>query len=333
MSVRWGEFARLAVRKMAGVQPGETFLVLADTWTDLDVAHACLAAGIDRGARASLLVITRMAQDDPGELDPVTVAAIERADVVLGLCETMFVEKPSTERALEAGTRIASTNVKGMEEFVVEGIRDVDYDLMVEIANRIGALWQRTTCCRVSSPLGTDLTFDMRDRPIDVGSGMAQRPGQADFFPGVSVANAPIEESIEGTIVVDGNIPPGRLVREPVTVHIEKGVIASIEGGADAAALRAHFAASGDPVATHLCHFTLGLNPRARTSGSIHQDEHVLGAITFGFGSQAPAFGGTVPPCGVHCDLVLTTGRIELDGTVMLDANRLSDDLGLGGLA
>ncbi len=332
MSLRWGRFAEEAVHRMAQAKPGEKLLVLTDSWADQEIAQACFAAAESAGARATLLVMPRMAPTDDSELDDVTAAAIANADVVLGICESMFTAKTATEDALENGTRIAATNPKGMEDFAIEGLLEVDYDKMIEVAHSIGAIWQRTELCRVTSPYGTDISYDMRDRPLDVGTGMAVQPGDCDYFPGVSVANAPIESTINGTIVVDGNIPPGRLAREPVTLHLEKGVIVAIEGGADAAAVRAYFEASGDPVAKHLCHFTLGLNPRAQTTGSVHQDEHVLGAVTYGFGQQAAGFGGCVPPCNVHCDVVLTTARIECDGQVMLDNNELNEELGLGGI-
>ena len=330
--LRWGEFAHIAVRDMAAVKAGETLLVLADTWTDMDIAEACMVAGINAGANAQLLVIPRMAPTDTTEFNASIAGAITGADVILGLCPTMFIEKAATAEARANGTRIASTDVIGMEDFAIEGICDVDYGRMVEIARRIREIWIGTELCRVTSALGTDISFDMRGRPIEIGDGVATEPGTSNFFPGVSVANAPIESTINGIIVVDGNIPPSRLVSAPVTVHVEAGVIARIEGGADASQLRAHFAASGDPIATHLCHFTLGLNPMARTSGSIHQDEHVLGAITFGFGDQDPDFGGDVPDCGMHCDLVLTSGKIECDGQMLCQDNRLNEELGLGGL-
>ena len=333
MSSRWKDFGDIAVRRMSGTQAGENLLILSDTKTDPEVAQACFDAGIAAGARPSLLLIPFMSPTDVSELDETTIAAIAGANVVIGVCETMFMSKASTDKALEAGVRIAATNVNGMEDFAIEGIRDVDYDRMIEVGTCIGELWQGTEICRVTSPYGTNITFDLRDRPIDLGTGMATEPGQADFFPGVSVANAPVESTIQGTIVVDGNIPPGRLPKAPVTLQIKDGVIVNFEGGEDADALRSYFAESGDPIATHLCHFTLGLNPRARTSGSVHQDEHVLGAVTFGFGSQAPAFGGTVPPCNVHCDVVLTTAKIECDGRIMLEANKLNEEMGFGGLS
>ena len=332
-SLRWGEFAAVAVSRMANVKPGEKLLVLADTWTDMDIAEACLNAGIVAGADAQLLVIPRMAATDTTEFNASTAGAIIGADVVLGLCETMFVEKEATKVARKTGTRVTATNVTGMEDFAIEGINDVDYERMIEIARTIGDIWQKTRLCRVTSELGTDISFDLRGRPIDIGDGTVSEPGESDFFPGVSVSNAPIESTINGVIVVDGNVPPGRLVNTPVTVTVKNGVITNIEGGADAASLRAHFERTGDPIATHLCHFTLGLNPRAVTSGSIHQDEHVLGAVTFGFGDQDPGFGGDVPDCGVHCDLVLNTATIDCDGQRMCEDNKLSEAMGLGGLS
>ncbi len=329
---RWDEFGEIAVRRMGQVKPGESLLILADTKTDMEVAQACLTAGINASADTQLLVIPWMASTDTREFNETTVGAIQGADVIIGLCETMFVEKESTEVARKNGTRIAATTVSGMEDFAIKGIVDVDYEKMIEIAKRGCVLWENTNICRVTSALGTDIHFLMKGRPALIGDGMATEPGEADFFPGVSMANAPVEETINGTIVIDGNIPPGRLVEAPVTCRLERGVIVDIEGGVDASALMRQFEESGDPIAKHLCHFTLGLNPRAKTTGHVHQDEHVLGAVTFGFGSQDPDFKGNVPPCKVHFDVVLMSPTILLDDVVMCENNRLNPDLGLGGL-
>ncbi len=329
---RWDEFAEIAVHRMGHVKPGENLLILADTKTDMVVAEACLKAGINAKADTQLLVIPWMASTDTREFNKTTVGAIHGADVIVGLCETMFVEKTSTEAARKKGTRIAATTVAGMEDFAIAGIVDVDYEKMIAVAKRGCELWESTKVCRVTSPLGTDIHFLMKGRPVLIGDGMATEPGEADFFPGVSIANAPVEETINGTLVIDGNIPPGRLVEVPVTCRLDRGVIVDISGAADARALEQQFEESNDPIAKHLCHFTLGLNPRAKTTGHVHQDEHVLGAVTFGFGSQDPDFKGNVPPCKVHFDVVLKSPTILLDDIVMCANNRLNPDLGLGGL-
>ena len=59
----------------------------------------------------------------------------------------------------------------------------------------------------------------------------------------------------------------------------------------------------------------------------MHQDEHVLGAITFGFGNQDPSFKGAVGAAKVHADVVLLSPTVILDGVLMLEKNRLNPDL------
>jgi leucyl aminopeptidase (aminopeptidase T) len=161
---------------------------------------------------------------------------------------------------------------------------------------------------------------------------MATEPGEADWFPGVDASMAPVEETINGIIVVDGSVKPGGLVRTPITCHLEKGVITAIEGGDDANTWRSLLESTGDPKAFHVCHFTLGLNPRARMSGHGPQDEHVLGAVTFGLGDQDASYEGTVGPATVHLDVILASPTVAIDGVVMCQDNRLNPGLGLGGL-
>lgn len=328
----WKKFAEVAVTKMALAKSGESLLIVADTKTNQEATFACAAAGLAAGIDTYTLILPWMEPTDTRDLGKVAAGAIQGADVILGLCETMFVEKDATEKARAKGTRVAATTLAGMEEFALAGILEVDYDLMIQTAEKARGIWENSKNCRVTSALGTDISFKMEGRPVLIGDGLATEPGEADFFPGVSIANAPVESSINGIVVIDGNIPPGQLVEEPVRCFLEQGIITRIEGGRDAELLRAYFDKSGDPIARHLCHFTLGLNPCAKTTGNVHQDEHVLGAVTFGFGSQDPDFKGTVPDCSVHCDVVLTSVTITLDGTIMCENNRLNTDLGLEAL-
>ena len=113
---------------------------------------------------------------------------------------------------------------------------------------------------------------------------------------------------------------------------MEKGVITAIEGGADADVLRSRLESTGNPKAFHLCHFNVGMNPAARMGVKMMQDEMVMGAATFGFGSQDPIFEGTVGLVKMHTDVVLASPTIYLDGVVMCENEKFNPDLGLGGL-
>jgi leucyl aminopeptidase (aminopeptidase T) len=327
--LRWGEFADVAVRRMAKVKPGENLLILADTWTNMEIAQACLIAGLNAKANTQLLVISKMSRTDTREFNPSTTGAILGADVILSLCEVTYIYKEAGRKARDKGIRIAATVPRGMEDYVIEGILDIDYPAMIKMMEKVKELWEKTDVCKVTSPLGTDISFRLKGRLAWPEDGIAAED-DVGYFPGGLVAIGPIEETINGTIVIDGSISPGGLISVPIICHVEKGVITAIESGPDANAWRSRLESTGDPKAFNVAHFTVGVNPRAKMSGVHIQDERVYGSVTFGFGHQDRLFQGTAGVAKIHCDAVLTSPSVTLDGVLMCEKNRFNPDLGLG---
>ena len=144
---------------------------------------------------------------------------IQGADVIVNLCESMdnLNVRAATMKAREKGTCIVSTEPRGIEDFVIESVLADDYPLMIKVAEKICELWEKTEVCQVTSPLGTDVSFRLKGRPGTVVDGMATEPGELDYFPNAAVSIAPVEETINGTIVIDGCISPGGLVSAPIT--------------------------------------------------------------------------------------------------------------------
>jgi len=321
---KWFDFAKVVVNEMACVKKNENLLILADTWTDLGVAELCFEAGRNIGAKSNLHVFPLMAHDDVSELDEILSNAIIASDVIIGLCETMFIEKKATRMAREKGTRISSAILRGMEEFAIEGLLNVDYNKMMLESKKISETWRKTKLCNVSCSNGTDISFSLEGRPVDIGDGISDKPGEADFFPGVDINIAPIENTINGKIVVDGCIAPGNgIVDELITLNLVNGVIENIEGGKDASLFLKSLENANDQKVFHLCHFTLGLNPAAKKSNNMHECEHVVGAVTFGFGDQDPGFKGTVGEAKLHSDVVIMSPKITLDNEILVENNKI----------
>lgn len=196
-------------------------------------------------------------------------------------------------------------------------------------------LWNKTTVCRVTSKLGTDFSFNFAvgndRRPIIVGDGAASAPGEIDFFPGIQINVCPVEETINGKVVVDGSVSPGGVVSEPVILTLEKGKITNIEGGKSAADWKAYLESFGDPAETFIydfAHFSVGMNPQAQISGNMIEDERVVGAITLGFGNKSGDFGGPKRRSFYHVDAVIASPTIYLDGAVQNDGTILNKELG-----
>ena len=333
--LRWGEWGEAVVRMMVNAKPGENLLILTNTGINTEMGHACLIAGINTKANTQLMTLPQLTSREFSRELPSVVGAIEGANVIITLGQ---IPNASIEAALlrfrEKGGRVTQCEHQEIDDWVIGGVLDIDYELMSEVANRICELWSNTERCQVTSPLGTDVSFQLKGRPALPGDGRALRPGDMDFFPGATPSIAPVESTINGIVVIDGTLDdPLGPVSEPVTLHLEKGVITKIEGGEDADALRTRLHSTGDPKALAVCHWNVGINPRARLGNRMAEDEMVMGAITFGFGSQDPIFQGTVGPAKMHSDVVLTSGTIILDGIVMIEDGVLNPDLGLGGLS
>jgi len=218
--------------------------------------------------------------------------------------------------------------VEGIEDYCIAALVNVDLDKMFENADIIAKLWEETDECRVTSPYGTDITFKMGGRPSLVSDGALTYDGEVDFYPGAQVSIAPLEESINGTIVVDASDNVSGLVHNNYSLIVVDGVITEVVGDGEGDAMRTWLATRNDDVIYKICHFSIGLNPKAGISGHLMEDERVLASVDFGFGYQDPKFGGTVGYSPYHADIMMANPDIYLDGKLMSTANRLEDGYG-----
>jgi len=327
--IKWSKFAEKTVTELARVKEGENLLILADVNTNMDIAEACLAAGLEKTSNAQLLVMRRILDNETGELNPVIHNAVVNSDIVIGLFQgSKFFSTNTRKEAVKRGTRIISTQPIGIEEYIIQAVVDVDFQKMRKNAELMANLWEKSKKCRVTSSIGTDISFEFQNRPVLIGDGAATEPGEVEFFPGMNVMVAPVEKTINGTIVVDGNIVPGGLVSSPVTIKMVKGVIVNIEGKAEANSWRSWLSSLDDPIIYHLSHFNIGLNPKAKLSGNETEDEVIVGAISFGFGHQPEALKGNITTGKFHTEVILASPTIYIDDIVVSKNNKLNEEIG-----
>ena len=323
----WEEFADVTVRRCLRPKPDDPLLVLTSTANDISLAEACLAAGIRAGADTQLIVKPRLPRGAPNEPGPILSAAILASKLILELCDEMG-PNPAINEARSKGARVLVTNPKGIEDYVIRALLDVDVEAMIRNAELVAKLWDQTKHCRVTSPQGTDVSFDLMPRKSIIADGALSRDGEIDFFPGAQVSIAPVEETINGTIVIDASDSVQGIVHTPYSFTMEKGVITAIEGGKEADVMRNWLESRNDESIYRLCHFSVGLNPQAGISDNTIEGERILAGIDFGFGSQDPDFGGTVGLCPHHEDVMLATPTIYLDGKEMSGGGKLNPEMG-----
>ncbi len=326
-SLYWEAFAEATVTRLARPEPGDPFLIITSTAHDVSLAEACLAAGMRAGADTQLIIKPRRVRGAASKLGPILSDAIRASKLILDLCDEIDTD-PATIEARGKGTRLLVTNVKGIEDYVVRALLDVDYEAMTRNAKLVARLWDQTRHCHVTSPQGTDVSFDLMPRKSLVGDGALSEDGEVDFFPGAQVSTAPVEETINGTIVVDASDSVQGIVHTPYSFTMKNGIITAVEGGKEANVMRDWLERCDDEKIYRLCHFTIGLNPQAGISGNMTEDERMLAAVDFGFGYQNPDFGGTVGLSPHHEDVMLATPTIHLDGKEMSGGSKLNPEMG-----
>ena len=325
--VYWEQFAEAVVKELVRPEPDDPFLIITDVAQDITVAEACLAAGLRAGADTQLIIKQRLARGAASLPGPILSDAILASKLILAFCGGI-VRAPATIDARAKGTRLLSTGLKGIEEYAVRALLDVDIPGMLRNADRVAKLWDRAKRGRLTSPQGSDVSFDLMPRKSIIGDGALTEDGEVDFFPGAQVSIAPVEETINGTIVIDASDSVQGVVHTPYAMTLEKGVIVAIEGGKEADMMRNWLASRNDDTIHKLCHYSIGLNPQAGISGNMIEDERMLGAIDFGFGYQDPKFGGTVGLSPYHMDIMLATPTTYIDGKEMSGGGQLNPDMG-----
>ncbi len=326
-SLYWEAFAEVTVRRLVRPKPGDPFLIITDTANDISLAEACLAAGLRAGADTQLIVKPRLARGVASKPGPILSDAIRASKLILEFCGGI-VRAPATIGARSKGTRVLATNVKGIEDYVVRALLDVDYEVMIRNVELVAKLWDQTRHCRVTSPQGTDVSFDLSPRKSVISDGALSEDGEVDFFPGAQVAIAPVEETINGRIVIDASDSVQGIVHTLYSFTLKNGVITAIEGGKEADVMRNWLESRNDETIYHLCHYGIGLNPQAGISGNMIEDERMLAAVDFGFGYQDPQFGGTVGLSPYHMDIMLATPTTYIDDKEMSGGGKLNPDMG-----
>ena len=307
--------ARVVMDKCVRLRAGERVLVVTDTMRDQSVAQALVGAAMAGGAEAVLTVIPTRCLT-PQEPPPAAVAAMQATDVVF--LYTTYSLSHSTARVLaqKAGARVIS--MPGVTEDGFLRTLSVDMDVLAGLTNRLAERVARTRTARVTTSLGTEMRYTLGN-PVTAMDGVAERPGEIDFFPPGLFLSVPKEGSAEGVAVVDGAITQIGRLSSPVTMRFAEGRLVKIEGGSEAQRLESLLASLQDGNAYAFAAWGIGSNPGAALVGEdpSFEGERVYGWTHVSTGSNATFPGGSVR-AKIHLDGIFGRPTIFLDDELIL---------------
>ena len=319
--------ARIVVRDFIKVSSGETVTVLADgprAGEAAAVAFACQEVGaepvvLDLSYQvASLLLSDEFWVNPPASV----IAAVKASNVtIVVLDETYgfrFDHKVRTMFDPGPESSIYKVDV-GMGSW---RLRREDIEEVQHTGNELLRAMREADAVHVTSPAGTDVRLSIRDHaclPVDV---IPER-GMPYAIPVPLWGEynwAPVQGSVEGTIVIDGiteATPVMHVVSDPVTWTVTGDRIVDIRGGQDADDFRRLFATdAGSSLIGEL-----GIGGNAYALFGTETEKAKLGTVHFGVGQNDEYPGGQIRSA-VHVDGVVRNARVEVDGKLLIAEGR-----------
>lgn len=316
---------------LCGVREGEFVVVASQPESREGYVDAFLAAIESLGAHgmnlqfpgirhAQLSYLGRQTQDVDSFIETVPQAMenLKKANMVVDVTAEGLVHTKARAVTLNNGARMLMVWEKAE---VLERMFPRE-SLRKRVETSIEMLKQ-TKQMRVTSAAGTDISVNLvKDTPIIGQYGYTDQPGRWDHFAGGFAAFYPVEESVNGRIVLgvgDILLPLNRYVTSPIDITIEKGFIKDIKGeGIDTFLFKQYFESWKEKDVYGTSHFGWGLDENA-----LWEALSFYGNETYGM--DARAFAGnfmwsTGPNANVnrftkcHYDIPMRNCTIALDG-------------------
>jgi leucyl aminopeptidase (aminopeptidase T) len=302
------------VRVNGRVSPGERVVVVSDLYLE---RYARLVAAVAQKEGAEVVRCEIAPRQKDGQEPPSPAAAAMRAaDVIFSPVRFSITHTRAMREALDAGARAILMTAYTDDILRSPALLDTDFEAQSAVCRRIGAVLGAGDALRLTSPRGTDLRFSIRGRKANILTNVPEA-GELAPVPDIEVNVVPLTGTAEGRLVADASIPylGIGLLTEPVVCTVEGGSVIKIEGGDQALVLAEELQSHGDPLCYNVAELGIGLNPNARLTGEMLEDEGVLGTIHIGIGTSHTLGGEVMAP--THYDLLMSDPTIEVDGTVI----------------
>ena len=320
-SQKMAKSARTVIDVCMDLRRGENILIVCDP-TTTDIGQALHDAASIRSDRVLLIVMPKGRHH--GEEPPAPVANLMRQQqVVIAPTRYSLTHTRAVRQAIKDGSRVATMPGMTVEMFT-EGGMTADFNIIKKNIGEMNAQLRRKRIVNVKSETGTNVTFEVnwREWKLD-DNGICNRPRMVTNLPAGKIFTLPREGTMNGTIVIDGSWD-SNLVDEPVMLQIENGLVVDVKGGTAAAQIRQTFGEVAKRLKSKdqenvwtIAEFGFGMNPNARLSGNVLEDEKRLGTAYFSIGDNT-TLGGSAA-VGIQISGVLKSPSVWLDETVLFE--------------
>jgi leucyl aminopeptidase (aminopeptidase T) len=271
----------------------DVVLVITDEDTQI-IGQSFYNAAIEYGSTAHLYLLPekdRPLSEIPAEMNDLSKDVTIVINAFKGLGEetpfrVKWVKKILATKSIRLG-HAPSIN----EPMMTDGPMNIDYRAMVNNADKIAEILENAKMAHVSTPSGTDIVLHIEDRGFSTDVQITKEPYLANL-PCGEIWCGPIETQGNGIIVCDGSIGDIGKVKKPLKITVKDGKITKLESKDKNLVKEVKKLISLDEDASIIGELGIGLNPGAKLSGILLEDEKALKTAHIAFGNNLDMIGG-----------------------------------------
>jgi leucyl aminopeptidase (aminopeptidase T) len=299
--------AKSVLLQNLSLKTGESVLIIADDEKQM-IADLFYQASNELSNEA--IIVKMPTRTKSGEEPPQMIRSLMKlADVIVCVTEHSLTHTQARKGASEAGARVAT--MPGITLDMLEnGAITADYNEVEELTEKYAQKLDLGEEVKILKDQ-YELTFSIKGRKGIRSTGVFKEKGESGNVPSGESYIAPIEESVNGTMMIDGSISNIGVLAEPIILTIESGRLVHATGKTGQKLLEL----LGDGAGRTVAEFGIGTNKKARLTGNVLEDEKVFGTVHIAFGSNK-SFGGKTE-AGVHIDCII------LDPNVWIDSQKI----------
>ena len=212
---------------------------------------------------------------------------------------------------VEENKKIKMGHMPGITEDMMVNSVNVDFERMKQTANFFHKSFLNAEKLHITTEEGTDIFLGVKDRIFS--NDISVKEGEMCNLPCGEIYCAPLESEADGIIVFNASIGDIGILKYPLRVYVNKGKIVKFESDDKILIKKISELTAVDEQASVIGELGIGLNPGARITGNMLEDEKTLGTAHIAFGNNADFPGGGKNSSKIHRDYLFYRPTIEVE--------------------
>ena len=303
--------ANIVVRNWVRLKPWQSLLIVTSN-NYLREAMAIKNCALKRSLRVDMLIVEDVGKNVGIYFDK-NEDAFDGYSAIIAATEYSLITTLAAKRVIGQGRKFLSLPLS-----TSDGVSMLEYDFLTMdtkrsklMANIIKDYIAEGSTIRVETKAGTNLTMSKKGRRPGFYNGVC-KDGKGFSSASIELYVPIVEDSTEGTMIVDCSLGYLGKCKEPVKLVLKNGKITEIEDNPCGQKLKEYIESYEDAGLFMASEFGIGLNTVAKCRGHCYiEDESAYGTFHMGFGRNL-ALGGQLEANG-HYDLVSMAPDVYVD--------------------